>query len=309
MVIQHHLTFVRTVLACLLYGSETGALAYAPRIPSITRVRHAVSSSRLSTFGLKSRLAVNNGIRQASLSDSNGSWHLSASSSSDDKTTLEETRGEQFTIQEEESWENESKMVELIALLVWGAGISIFILINNFIGPWPDAMNGVPERVYFTLHMLGGMLFGGGIILTTAIEWLVVQNKNAPVLQFWFDKVPLLDAAIVLPALTVSMISGTGLTIKRYGGLALAPAHIPIVFYTLIAFAAWWASTDLMTQGKSLAAVNEWAITTATETDDDNVTSVPSVVDNRKISNAVSCLFVFALYIIMVMKPGTLHYF
>jgi hypothetical protein len=63
----------------------------------------------------------------------------------------------------------------------------------------------------------------------------VVQNKNAPVLQFWFDKVPLLDAVIVLPALTVSMISGTGLTIKRYGGLALAPTHIPIVFYTLIA--------------------------------------------------------------------------
>lgn len=105
----------------------------------------------------------------------------------------------------------------------------------------------------------------------------MVQNKNAPVLQFWFDKVPLLDAVIVLPALTVSMISGTGLTIKRYGGLALAPTHIPIVFYTLIAFAVWWASTDLTTQGKSLAAVNEWAITAATETDDDKETRVPSV--------------------------------
>jgi hypothetical protein len=61
--------------------------------------------------------------------------------------------------------------------------------------------------------------------------------------------------------------------------------------------AVWWASTDLTTQGKSLAAVNEWAITAATETDDDKETRVPSVVDNRKISNVVSCLF--ALYIIM----------
>jgi hypothetical protein len=314
MVIHYHLSFICTVLACLLYGSETSALAYAPRIPSMTRVRNAepnknrhTVSSRLSTFGLLSRLAIN-GISQASSSNSSRNWRLNESSSSDDKTTME-TQGEQFTIQGEESWKNESKMAELIALLVWGVGINTFILINKFIGPWPDAMNSVPEKVFFTFHMLGGMLFGGGIILTTAIEWLVVQNKNSPVLQFWFDEVPLLDAAIVLPALTVLIISGTGLTIKSYGGLALAPTHITIVFYTLIAFAAWWASTDLMTQGKSLAAVNEWAITAATKTDDNKETSVPRVVDNRKISNAVSCLFVFALYIIMVMKPGTLHYF
>jgi hypothetical protein len=171
MVIQHHLTFICTVSVCLLYGSETGALAYAPRSPSMTGARnaaprHTLSSSRLSTFGLQSRrLVINNGISQASSSDSSGNWN--ESSSSDDKTILETQQRELFTIQEEESWENESKMVELIALLVWVAGISIFILINNFIGPWPDAINGVPERVFFTFHMLGGMLFGGGIILVS----------------------------------------------------------------------------------------------------------------------------------------------
>jgi hypothetical protein len=313
MLIQHHLTFICAVSACLLNGRERCALAYAPLSPSMARVRDAaprrtVSSSQLvSTFGLQSRLAINNGISQASSSHSSANWRLNESRSSDDKTTLG-TQGEQNTIQEEESWIDESKMVELIALLVWGGGISIFILINNFIGPWPDAIHGVPERVFFMFHMIGGMLFGGGIILTTSIEWLVVQNKNAPVLQFWFDKVPLLDAIIVLPALTVSIISGTGLTIKRYGGLALAPTHIPIVFYALIAFAAWWAATDLTTQGKALAAVNEWAITIASETDDDKKTSVPSIVSNRIISNVVSCLFVFAIYFIMVMKPTTLGF-
>jgi hypothetical protein len=34
-------------------------------------------------------------------------------------------------------------------------------------------------------------------------EWLVVENKNDTVLQFWFDKVPLLDGLIVLPVLSV----------------------------------------------------------------------------------------------------------
>ena len=45
--------------------------------------------------------------------------------------------------------------------------------------------------------LIGGMLFGGGIILTTCIERLVAKSSNAPVLQFWFDKVPLLDGLIV----------------------------------------------------------------------------------------------------------------
>jgi len=203
-----------------------------------------------------------------------------------------------------ESWEEHSKVVELVVLGVWGAVISAFILINNFIGPWPDFMSAIPERVWFVFHMLGGMLFGGGVILTTAIEWLVADNKNSPVLQFWFDKVPLVDAIIVLPALTVAMISGTGLSIAHYGGLGLAPMHIKIVFYTLVSFAAWWSITDLTTQGKALTEVNKWAATAATGNHDDDV---PDVVHFRKISNIVSCLFVLALYTIMVMKPGTFH--
>lgn len=206
-----------------------------------------------------------------------------------------------------ESWEADSKLVELALLLAWAASISGFILMNNFVGPWPEAMKQVPERVWFVLHMLGGMLFGGGVILTTAIEWLVANNKNSPVLLFWFDKVPLLDAAIVLPALTMAMISGTGLSIAHYGGLGIAPLHISIVFYALVAFATWWAVTDLTTQGKALTAVNEWAVTTSGLNSENHKKDVPEVVEHRRISNIVSCLFILALYGIMVFKPGTLH--
>lgn len=206
-----------------------------------------------------------------------------------------------------ESWEADSKVVELMALAIWGIGISAFIFMNNFVGPWPaQVLQTIPERLWFWMHMLGGMLFGGGVILTTAIEWLVVDNKNASTLQFWFDKVPLLDAAIVLPALTLSMISGTGLCVHRYHGLGLAPPHIQIVFYTLVSFAAWWAATDLSTQGQSLIKINEWALETVK--DDESHVDAPDIVKWRRISNIVSCLFVVALYGVMVMKPGTIQF-
>jgi hypothetical protein len=217
---------------------------------------------------------------------------------------LEEATQRNEDAQVEESWEDDSKLVEAVMLVAWAASISAFILVNNFIGPWPEQMAMVPERVWFVLHMLGGMLFGGGIILTTAIEWLVAHNRNSPVLQFWFDKVPLLDAAIVLPALTVAMISGTGLAIEHYGGLARAAPHVAVVFYALIFFAAWWGLTDLTTQGKALTDVNEWAI----QSTQDPKLDIPPVVEQRKISNVVSCLFILALYGIMTFKPFTMFW-
>jgi hypothetical protein len=206
---------------------------------------------------------------------------------------------------EAESWELDAKTIELIVLGVWGVGISAFILINNFSGPFPLFMKTVPERWFFLSHMVGGMLFGGGIILTTCIERLVAKSNNAPVLQFWFDKVPLLDGLIVVPALTVSMVSGTGLSIVRYGGLNLAPPHVAAIFYTLIAFLVWWAVTDLTTQGTSLIAVNEMYASSK----EGEVVETPKVVVDRHISNVVSCFFVLLLYSMMVLKPGTLFPF
>ena len=231
---------------------------------------------------------------------------VSLSGDNEDDSILVELPGPSeanTTRKNEIKWVDESKYVELMGLSLWMASIIAFILINNFVGAWPSFMDDVPERVWFLLHMLGGMLFGGGVLLTTAIEYLVATTGNSSVLQFWFDKVPLLDVAIVLPGLTVAMISGTGLSIEHYGGLGQAPAHIQYVFWTLIVFAAWWGVTDLTTQGSALKAVQEHALSS-----EDQHVKAPDVVLKRTVSNVVSCLLVFVVYSIMVFKPGSLHF-
>jgi hypothetical protein len=202
------------------------------------------------------------------------------------------------------SWDG--KTVELVLLSIWLVGLSGFILENNFVGPWPAVMRTIPERWFFLSHMVGGMLFGGGIILTTCIERLVAKSNNAPVLKFWFTQVPTLDGLIVVPALTVSMISGTGLAIKRYGGLNISPPHVDAIFWTLILFMTWWGVTDLSTQTTSLEAVNE--MNERYENGEKDV-ETPEIVLNRHTSNVVSCFFVLTLYSFMVLKPGTLFAF
>ena len=201
---------------------------------------------------------------------------------------------------------SDEKKLELILLGVWAVSISAFILINNFTGPWPLFMKQVPERVFFLSHMIGGMLFGGGIILTTCIERAVAKSNDSKVLQFWFTKVPELDGLIVVPALTISMISGTGLSIVRYGGLNVAPPHVGAIFWTLIAFMSWWAATDLTTQGTALKAVDDM-YERSLAGEEGLVT--PKVVVDRHVSNVVSCFFILLLYSFMVLKPGTLFPF
>ena len=201
---------------------------------------------------------------------------------------------------------SDEKKLELILLGVWAVSISAFILINNATGPWPLFMKQVPERVFFLSHMIGGMLFGGGIILTTCIERAVAKSNDSKVLQFWFTKVPELDGLIVVPALTVSMISGTGLSIVRYGGLNVAPPYVGAIFWTLIAFLSWWAATDLTTQGTALKAVDDmYERSLAGE----EGLLTPKVVVDRHVSNVVSCFFILLLYSFMVLKPGTLFPF
>lgn len=199
---------------------------------------------------------------------------------------------------------SDEKKLELILLAVWGVSLSAFILINNAYGPWPLFMKQVPERIFFLFHMYGGMLFAGGIILTTAIEREVAKSNNPQVLKFWFDKVPALDGLIVVPALTVSMISGTGLSIVRYGGLNIAPPHVDAIFWVLILFLTWWATTDLTTQGAALNSAERAREEYEQGLVDEFVT--PKIVVDRHFSNVVSCFFVLTLYAMMVTKPGTL---
>jgi len=191
------------------------------------------------------------------------------------------------------------ELAEFAGIAVWLTALSTFILMNEFVGPWPqNLMRAVPGNVWLVGHYIGGMLFAGGIVMTTCIEWLVASTKDNAVLKFWFGKVPLLDACVVLPGLTLTMIAGTGVSINHYGGLGKTPPHIESVFWTLVAFAAWWALTDLSTQHRAAEAIEKWAA----ESKDGE--QVPQIVLFRRISNVVSCAFIIALYGIMTFKPG-----
>ena len=191
------------------------------------------------------------------------------------------------------------ELAEFAGIAVWLTALSTFILMNEFVGPWPqNLMRAVPGNVWLVGHYIGGMLFAGGIVMTTCIEWLVASTKDDAVLKFWFGKVPLLDACVVLPGLTLTMIAGTGVSIDHYGGLGKTPPHIETVFWTLVAFAAWWALTDLSTQHRAAEAIEKWVA----ESKDGE--QVPRIVLFRRISNVVSCAFIIALYGIMTFKPG-----
>ena len=193
------------------------------------------------------------------------------------------------------------KFLEFAALGTWITGLSSFLLVNNFVGPWPAALwQAIPVKYFGLAHALSAMLFGGGIVLTTLIEWLATDSKNSSVLNFYFDKVPKLDSFVVLPALTASILSGVGLSVDHYDSLGQAPFHVVGAISTLLAFAIWWASTDITTQSAAMNAIQEW---TAQQGDTKN-TDVPRIVQFRKFSNVVSCLFVAVIYGFMVLKPG-----
>lgn len=272
-------------LAALVLAQNNGVQSFAP---STTRVAHT-NSNNACLGTCDSRRTALAPITQAQLFTKTKEPEVVAVELVDESS--------------EGDWVDESKKVELIVLGLWAVSISAFILINNFSGPWPLVMKQVPERVFFLSHMVGGMLFGGGIILTTCIERLVAKSNNPGVLQFWFDKVPELDGLIVVPALTISMVSGTGLSIVRYGGLNVAPPHVGAIFWTLIAFMAWWAATDLTTQATALKAVERMY---ERSLNGEEGLETPKVVVDRHVSNVVSCFFILLLYSMMVLKPGTL---
>lgn len=227
------------------------------------------------------------------------SFFVSLSDDSDHQNPINESPAN-IAPNTEKSGTIDPKFVEMAGLGAWMVALSAFVLMNNFVGPWPASIGQVSERIWFAMHMVGGMLFAGGIILTTAIEWLVAATRDEKILDFWFRKVPMLDLSIVIPGLSFAMMSGVGLAVERYGSLGAAPTHIKAVFHTLVAFALWWGLTDLTTQHKAHEAVLEWS------KNNDTDAPVPQIVELRKISNIVSCFFCFVLYGVMVFKPGYL---
>lgn len=263
--------------------------------PSAAKPTFSVHATRLS-------LVESATLERTEIEDKTSSINanMTDSHSSDMVTPLNEMAPlKPFEAIEGENGTFESKLLELTGLGAWITGLSCFLLANNYLGPWPaNLLQSIPVEYFGLTHALAGMLFGGGIILTTLIEWLASASKNASVLKFWFGKVPALDSFVVLPALTASIVSGVGLAVDHYESLGQAPIHVVTAISTLLTFAGWWAATDLTTQSAANEAVIEW-----TQGDTEN-TSIPRIVQLRKISNVVSCIFVAAIYAIMVLKPG-----
>lgn len=224
-------------------------------------------------------------------------------------------KGRTTLLSEGQAQEDTALPMELVGLGVLLTVLTSFILVNQFVGPWPmEVLTALPPPSWLLLHYLGGVLFAGGIVVTTALEWLVVEatteeakkishkrqpsNPIAPVLNFLFDRVPIMDAALVVPGLALALVSGVAVATAYYEGLATSPPHIVWAFRTLVAFAIWWAATDVATQGPAGEAIREWSENGSADA------PLPSILYRRRLSNIGSCLFIVALYAIMALKPG-----
>ena len=192
---------------------------------------------------------------------------------------------------------------EILGLHLWMGTLSAVILRNQFVAPWPMSLfTTLSYPSWLGIHELSGLFFGGGILLTSCIEALVISSRDKPALTVWFSRVPIFQAALVLPGLSGVMISGLALCADRYGGLSLAPMYIKMTLHTLVLFAVWWAATDITTQRRSIEALEKWD--PQEEEDDPNKSQFPSIVSGRNLSNFVSCIFVVSLYCFMIIKPG-----
>lgn len=290
-----------SIVAALAIASSGVVHSFSPSAP-----RSLVANQKNACISTSSSCGIDPTIMPHASSASSTQLNLFDFLTKEDETEIVTNGIELVDEAPEANYADEAKKAEIIALAVWGVTLSAFILINNSYGPWPLFMKSIPERTFFLSHMIGGMLFGGGIILTTCIERLVAKSNNPDVLQFWFKRVPELDGLIVVPALTISMVSGTGLSIVRYGGLNIAPPHVSAIFWTLILFLTWWAATDLTTQTTALKAVDQMY---ESYKNGEEGLETPKVVVDRHVSNVVSCFFVLTLYSFMVLKPGTLFPF
>ena len=184
-----------------------------------------------------------------------------------------------------------------IAVTLWIHLISIFVLANYRLDQcWPAALTSITTANLSYIHAISAMLFSGSIITTTVLEWLVVSSRDAAVQQFWFDKVPRVEKWIVIPALTGSMVAGVAQTFAYYGTLRHAPRHVKSSMHVLTLFGLWWGITDRTTQRK--------AHDTALQQQQGSLDShIPTVFQQRRVSNVVSCLFLVVLYGIMILKP------
>jgi hypothetical protein len=150
------------------------------------------------------------------------------------------------------------------------------------------------------------MIFGGTIIISALIEYLVVRSKKISVINFWFLDVPKrLDVNVVLPALAGVIVSGVAQSNLIYGGLATSPKYVVGACHVLSTFGLWWGITDLTSQRTISKLIRRYYDEIA---DYDEVNKLVdgellAILKTRLATNLVSCLLVMALYAVMVLKP------
>ena len=65
-------------------------------------------------------------------------------------------------------------------------------------------------------HVTSGMLFGGIVVFSTLYEGLVILQGTPGVRRWWFERVPLVDGVVALPAVFMSIASGVCLSQVRF---------------------------------------------------------------------------------------------
>ena len=171
-----------------------------------------------------------------------------------------------------------------VVVTLWIHLISIFVVVNSSTrittpaaaGCWPAVMaTRVSLSVWRFLHAVAAMVFAGSIVTTTVVEWNVVRswynnsnfhrnnnNNNASstsrgadssspeewLLRFWFVTASSVEQWLVLPALTLSIVSGVAQAAITYQHLSLAPRYVKSSLHILLLFGLWWGVTDRTTQ-------------------------------------------------------------
>jgi len=179
--------------------------------------------------------------------------------------------------------------VEKRILLVWFHAVIAFVLWNYYTTStlWPAILLTIPLKFWNLLHALSAMAFAGGIVTTTLLEWklpIVGGDTEQSKLLNWLWQV---ESKLVLPAVSMSLVSGVVQSHMYYNTLKSAPPHVKGALHIMALFAIWWAWTDRRSQ----SSLREGGFD-------------ETKVIQRRFSNLVSCGFLLALYSMMVLKPG-----
>mmetsp|Transcript_41242 Transcript_41242/g.69376 ORF Transcript_41242/g.69376 Transcript_41242/m.69376 type:complete len:373 (-) Transcript_41242:707-1825(-) len=192
-----------------------------------------------------------------------------------------------------------SAKLKSVAVFSLPLAASAFILQAYFFGtPVAHLMN---RNGWLFAHVTSGMLFGGIVVFSTLYEGLVILQGTPGVRRWWFERVPLVDGVVALPAVFMSIASGVCLSQTNFGSLYAAPKFVHLALETLLMFVAFWAVMDQSTQGPAREKCNEeWKVWMLTDVKPEKPNDT---LQTRLWVNAVSSSFVVFIYWVMTTKP------